>query len=304
MGKSKAPIVRIGLPILILGVFYRGLFINRSVFHSDPVRTGGVASSSLTAEKSRELLGLSNALFQEGKYPEALTPTLQLHAAFPENHIYIGRLAEIYGRLGQYQEEAQFWEKYMEHAPRPIEACPQIGRAYGKQELHKEAIGAFERCLALNPENSESIFYLAQSLEISNQLDRAAELYEHGISIAPNYPDLRLGLARINLSRGNVAAAKEGAGIVLAKSPGNTDALLVLGWAYSQEGDLPHARMILEKGVKLADTSSPLHLALARIAEREKNVTEAIKHYQRALELDPGNRDIAARLGALKAGKQ
>ena len=263
-----------------------------------------MASLSLTAEKSRELLGLSTTLFQEGKYPEALTPTLQLHAAFPENHIYIGRLAEIYGRLGQYKEEAQFWEKYMEHAPRPIEACPQIGLAYENQELRKEAIGAFERCLALNPETSDSIFYLAHSLEKSGQLDRATELYEHGISIAPNYPDLRLGLARINLSRGNVSAAKEGASIVLAKSPGNTEAHLVLSLAYSQEGDLHRAKIILEEGVKLADTSTALHLALARIAEREKNVPEAIKHYQRALELDPGNRDIADRLGALRAGRQ
>jgi len=263
-----------------------------------------MASSSLTAEKSRELLNLSNTLFQEGKYPEALTPTLQLHAAFPEDHIYIGRLAEIYDRLGQYHEEAQLWEKFMEHAPLPIEACPQIGLAYEKQGLRQEAIGAFERCLALDPENRDSIFYLANSLERSNQLDRAAELYEHGISIAPNSPDLLLGLARINLRRGNVSAAKEGASIVLAKSPENTDAFLVLGLAYSEEGDLPHARMILQKGVKLADTSSALHAALARIAEREKNVPEAIQHYQRALELDPGNRDLADRLGALKAGRQ
>jgi tetratricopeptide (TPR) repeat protein len=252
------------------------------------------------------LLSASSTLLNEGKYQDALQAMLKLHEAYPENHIYISKLADIYDRLGLYKEEAEMWEQFLDHAHRPLEACPQIGQAYWKQGVlkEKEAISAFERCLAFDPSNTDSIFYLAHALEMSGQFDRAGELYQRGLTFDPKYTDLRLGLARVWLQQDKLEKAKESALGVLGGSPDNVDALLIAGLVDAKEGNLREAKKFLERGAKLSPGYTDFHIALAKIAEQEKNAPEAIRQYNKILELHPEYRDIRARRDALAAKKR
>jgi tetratricopeptide (TPR) repeat protein len=294
----RSPLGRILPPLLIAGLFYWELVARPRAGGED---IGGVpASASLKPEEARDLAETSHTLIQEGRDEEALEPSLKLHEAFPENHIYIEQLAEIYHRLGRYDEEAQFWEKYLDHAPHPLDGCPQIGQAYWKQGEEKEAISAFERCLALDQESTSSIFYLAHALEMSQEFEPADDMYKRGLSLSPHNVDLRVGLARVQFRQGQLSQAKETIAEVIARSPHNVDALLVLGLVSMREGDLRRARKYLEKGVKLSEGYSDFHIALGRLAEKENNIPEAIRQYNRVLELKPGNEEIRARRNALR----
>jgi tetratricopeptide (TPR) repeat protein len=293
---------RILLPALVLALFYW------SLFRSSVTSTLGDSSSSLSqvpilsAEESRRLLDLSASLKRQGQWQQALEPSLKLYQAYPENHTYIQQLAVLYGQLGRPREEAQYWEKFMEHAPLPIEGCPQIGQAYQKQGLTGEAIKAYERCFTLDPQNLDSLFYLAHMLEMARQFGRAAELYTQGAARDPGYLDLRVGLARVRLQQGNYPEARRIASKILVESPSNIETMLVLGLANWRQGDRSQAKDYLERGAKLADHYAEFHLALGGIAEQENNTQEAIKQYSRVLELDPRNHDIAARRDSLIKG--
>jgi predicted Zn-dependent protease len=260
-------------------------------------------SAKLTAEQAGSVWQESKSLFADGKYEEALPGVLRLHESFPGNHIYLEMAAEIYGRLGRYPQESEFWEMYLDRAPDPSDACPALGQSYAKQNKDKEAISAYERCLARAPENSDFIFYLAHALEIDGQTDRAGELYERGLKIAPEYSDLQIGLARVRLRQGKAAEAKGPVLKFLQKSPDNVDALLVAGLIYMREGNLSKAKEYLEHGVKLSDGYLDFHAALARIAVDENNYPEAIRHYDRILRDHPDDESTRARRDAL-AGKQ
>lgn len=291
MESKRTTYLSIGLP-LIVALFYVSVSY-KPWAHSAP------APKPMDAGESGKLWEECKTLFRAGKYQEALPGVLKLHETYPGSHIYIEMAAEIYDRLADYQKEAQFWEQYFDRAPNPVTACPQIGQAYAKQGKEKESISAFERCLARDPENSDSIFFLAHALEVSGDPRRATELYERGVKIAPEYSDIQLGLARMRLRQGQVAEARQMAVKVLHKSPDNVDALLVAGLACSREGNLSQARQYLEKGVKLSDGYLDFHLALARLDEEERNFTAAIGEYDRILKDRPEDADVRTRRDAL-----
>ncbi|HEY6348670.1 MAG TPA: tetratricopeptide repeat protein [Candidatus Angelobacter sp.] len=290
----RTTLLAIGLPLLV-ALFYLGV-----VF--EPWARSASLPKRLTPEESAAMWNDCKSLFQQGKYQDALADALKLHETYPGNHIYIEMAADIYDHLGRYADEAEYWEQYFDRAPNPVTACPQIGQAYWKQGKEKEAISAFERCLARDPENSDSIFFLAHALELSGQTARAGELYQRGLKISPDYTDLQLGLARICLRQAKLPQAKDLALRALRKSPENVDALLVAGLVYSREDNLPKAKQYLKQGVKLSDGYLDFHFALARIAEKENNFAEAIRHYDRILKDQPDNQTALSRRQAL-AGK-
>ena len=277
-----------------LGIFYWGLFQSRA-----PEAEGGMLSPA----KSRLLQEESALMRRYGRWDRALPPTLQLHTAYPENHIYIGQLAEIYDHLGRYGDAAGMWEEFLVHAPRPIEACPQIGQVYEKQGLEKQAIGSLERCLALEPNNPDSIFFLAHALERDGDLSRAAALYERGVALSPQYLDLQIGLARVRLRQGKAEEAKALATGVVSGSPNNVDALLVLGLASVRLGERADAKRYLTRGSQLADAYADFHIALAQIAEQDANLEQAIQQYQKAAKLDKTNAEVAQRLALLERAR-
>ncbi|MBZ5571568.1 MAG: tetratricopeptide repeat protein [Acidobacteriia bacterium] len=285
------------LPLLFLGLAYVVLYSPRGLFK---FRRGG-AKPVLTQLESQRLSDLSKSLLGQNKYQEALDPTLTLYRAYPENHIYIGRLAEIYDHLGRYDEEAAYWEKYMDHAPTPVEACPQIGQAYWKQgeKFEQQAVTAYERCVALDPKNTDSIFYLAHALEMSDQWPRAVEQYQKGLAISPTYTDLTLGLARCWLRMDKPDDAKRLADQVLAKRPDSSGALLVLGMYYLHQDNYSEAKKALTRGVQLADEDPDFHVLLARVAEQTNDNAEALRQYTRVLELRPGDAGAQSRKDAL-----
>ncbi len=290
MQRTRSTLIAVGLPALLLL-----LYLAPSLKPAARIS----AASSLTPSQSSELWKGSSSLLQQGRYTEALADVMKLHEAYPGNHLYLERAAELYGRLGQQEKEAEFWEKYFDRAPNPLTACPQIGQAYWKQEKRAQAISAFERCLALDPDNSDSIFFLAHALETSGQTDRAAELYVRGMKLAPGYSDLQIGLARVRLRQGKLAAAKIAVMGVLRRSPRNVDALLAAGLIEARLGDLAEAKQHLERGASLSDGYLDFHAALAEIAEKEKDFPEAIRQYNRILQDHPEDQDVRSRRDAL-----
>ena len=86
------PVLQAAASTLALGVFVWGLSVHV------PVR--GDVGPALDPEESRKMQETATRLSRSEKWQEALAATLRLHAAYPESHIYIGQLAEIYDHLG------------------------------------------------------------------------------------------------------------------------------------------------------------------------------------------------------------
>jgi tetratricopeptide (TPR) repeat protein len=290
VSSSKAKrLLTLLLPLAFLAVVYVALVYRSRSLQGDRI--------TLTQTESRKLEDESKALLDEKRWDDALKPTLTLSKAYPENHIYLGRLGEIYDHLGKYDEEARTWEKYMDHAPMPIEACPQIGQAYWKQgdNFEQQAIAAYRRCLAIDPKNTDSIFYLAHALEMTGDWSQAADQYRSGIAVSPNYVDLQLGLARCYVRMDKGDDAKKLAEKIVADHPDSSGGLLVLGLLYLHQENYPEAKKYLTKGAQISETDPDFHLLLARVARETNDHAEELRQYNRLVELRPNDQQIRAR---------
>ncbi|MBI3684673.1 MAG: tetratricopeptide repeat protein [Acidobacteria bacterium] len=262
------PSIRFLFPCLVLYFFYWALVVNP--FMEDPTLLEESQPGRLSQEETRRLLDKSLRLIEEKNYEQALGSTLQLYHAYPENSIYIHQLANLYNTLGRHEDEAAMWELFMQFAPLPVEGCPQIGLAYRKLNREPDAFKSFERCLAIE-ENSDNLMYMAHGLERRKEYAKAQELYERALKRAPDYTDVAIGLARVELFLGNPKKAKERILGVLERAPDNVDALLVAGLAFSRGGDATAARRYLEKGIELRPGDRDFRVALAR-ARRNRPV--------------------------------
>jgi tetratricopeptide (TPR) repeat protein len=279
-------------PPFLVALLYVDLFTSSFVARMGVSSTGQADPRALPPEEVKKLVSLSDFRFNKGEYRGALQPALKLYNSYPENPVYLQRLADIHNRLGQYKEEAAMWEQFLQYAPVPVEGCPQIGKAYQKQGKRTEAIHAFERCLAFDTTEPDSLFFLAHALEMEQQFDRAEKLYQQCVSVSAKYSDCQLGVARVLFRQGHGAQAREIAEEVLARSPTNTDALLVMALVNWSQGNLAEARRILERAVKLSDRYADLYVVLGRIAERQGDRSLARASYEHVFELDPDNVEI------------
>lgn len=86
---------------------------------------------------------------------------------------------------------------------------------------------------------------------------------------------------------------------VLAREPGNTDALRRLGVVVYMGGDFQEALSLLELAISLAPDDADAHNNLAAILIDQDEVTDAEAHLRRALALQPGDADINFNLGLI-----
>ena len=287
-------LIRIVAPAVALGCYLWALSAESG---ARSIQDG--ATDVLSLEQSRQILEESKLLRRQGLNQRALEDLLKLHEAYPDNQIYSEELATLYGHLGNHREEAVYWEDFMRHAPLPEEACPQIGQAYEQQGLHTEATDAFRRCLALQPNNPDSIFYLAHTLEMSREYTEAEGLYEHGTVVDPRSFDMRTGLARVNLRLGKIADARRIAAKVIEEKPDYVDDLLVLALIDWQEGNTTQAKSYLARGIAISGSNTELHEVLGRIAEQTGDTKTALHEYSVAVDLGDTTTDIARRRDAL-----
>lgn len=168
------------------------------------------------------------AAIRDRKWPEAKELALRLLEFSPTDHTSLGDLAEIERELGNDAAESEAWERYLKVAPVPVHACPDFAFSYRRQGRMKEYLDACERCLSFNPKNSDNLFCVGHASERLGLIEKAREAYRRGLEVAPDYPDLALGLARIELRAGRLDEAARRANQALAIRPGDREALELL----------------------------------------------------------------------------
>ena len=195
----------------------------------------------------------------------------------------------------QFGDEAKLWQQFMDRSPVPQEACPAIGKAYERVGEVDSSIQAYEKCVSLEPGNTDTLVSFAHVLQTKRDFDRAASLYRQVLSKDPKNLDAQTGLALIDLKQNHLEQADHAVKNILGKAPDNTDALLIAGIVAWREGKLDDAERVFLRGAGLDDQRADFHAFLGRIAEAERHPQEALRQYDRALALDPGDSDSAER---------
>lgn len=234
------------------------------------------------------------------RWAEARVGYESLVKSSPDNPIYWQALSAIYHQQNDLENEAKALEEVWDKSPTPIDACPGLPLAYQRLKRTNEAFEAARHCYDLDQQNTDSIFAMAWVYERRQDWKKSREFYEKGIALAPHYADMQIGLARLELFQGSSNKAISLAQAALKQNSRQPDALLVLGMAYRDSGQLAEARRALEQALEISEGYPDVHLVLGQVAESQMNFEEARRHYARAAELDPGGGTGVAALARIK----
>ncbi|MGA2674625.1 MAG: tetratricopeptide repeat protein [Terracidiphilus sp.] len=178
-------------------------------------------------------------------------------------------LAELYFRSGRSREAESTARELLKSSPNDIEAHKLLGRIYLRQlgdgsnapssaspsgNVLDQAIGEFEKIVALQPKSVEDRMVLGQLYSVRHDAKKAEEQFKTAQAIEPESEEVVLNLARL----------------------------------YAESGDIAHTAKVIE-AVPVADRTPKMEFALGAAYDQLKQYKDAIAAYQRAADMEPGD---------------
>ena len=222
--------------------------------------------------------------------------------------------------------------------PQNYQAFFYLGYVYHETNRDDDAITAYQKAVALQPNVFESNLNLAVLLaekggsEAGAYLHKAAGLkhtpeqqevlaqvwaalanklkatdpagavdaYQTLAELRPGDPNPLLDLGQFLESRRDTVGAEKAFKDALARAPNSSDALALLSNFYLQQNRLTDAEQTLAAFVKASPQNVNGHLQLGRVYRKEQKNAEAAAEFERALELKPGDPDTLRELAAVQ----
>lgn len=157
------------------------------------------AAFIFSPHKGENLWTKSLAALRRGNPDETLRHLGPLLRHDPYNHIYLSLQADALRAKGEWALAAEIGELLLE-SKRPKMACDHLTASYRALGMQAELRGAFERCLALEPDNVNGLFELASLYEEAGDLERAERLYAR-LAPSPSFAGARAALERVRRAR-------------------------------------------------------------------------------------------------------
>lgn len=184
---------------------------------------------------------------------DAARMLLQMRADVPE-FIYLYGVATL--QSGRLVEAEGYLTRYAEVRPQDTRGCVALGLALISQPAKVDAgRSRLEKCLVTDPSSFEAAYQLGVSYRDGGELQRAKEMFERVVKIAPDFPP----------------------------------ALRDLGAMSLQAGETSKARSLLEKAVVLAPSDAITHFQLSRLYNLIGEASLAATHFERFRTLKAAN---------------
>ena len=259
-------------------------------------------------------LQLAEFYTSAGRQGEAIAVLNEIIAEMPEYTRARYRLGQIYLEQKQTDKVNEQLAELFKINDDDTEALMLRARVKMIESKPAEAIKDLEEILKKQPSERDALFYIAQAKISIGQIDQALAFVADLERYHPTF--LRAGLVRIQaaMSSGNSEAALKQANELFTKagtaapSGDNTvaslqelrlRALSARGMAYLDLGKLAEAKADLQEIVRVTPNSTSGMINLAKVLIAEKNPAEAIRLYERVIEIDGQNFDALSGLVAV-----
>jgi tetratricopeptide (TPR) repeat protein len=231
------------------------------------------------------LLGLIE--HQSGRSDEAIEHirlAIMRDGRDPAFHHNLGNILRALNRLA---EAIGCYERALALAPTSVDTLYNLGNTYQDLGQPERAVAYFERALRLNPDAVELHHNLGTALQDLGRLDEAIGCYRKALTLRPDLVESLIGLGVVLRSQGRLEEAVAHYQRALELSPDHPEARNNFGVALvdlgRSEEAIPHYERALILQPNRAETHSNLGIAL----QRQGRYAEAFASYGRALALKP-----------------
>jgi tetratricopeptide (TPR) repeat protein len=203
-------------------------------------------------------------------------------------------------RTGNYPAAVRAYERGLAVAPDNVELLNSLGFALFQQGKNPEAIAALEKAVSIDPKHAKSHNNLALAYIDMGEMELAEAHYRESLAIQPQaaiYNDLGFVLER----EGLVDEATQSYRKALALDPGSASAHYNLGSSLARTGKFAEGERHLRIAVKLKPDAAS-HTGLGVVLWELRRKDEAVTQLQRALELDASYAPARQKLAEIQGG--
>jgi arylsulfatase A-like enzyme/tetratricopeptide (TPR) repeat protein len=153
-----------------------------------------------------------------------------------------------------------------------------------------ETIRKLETIVAEDPTNTSALTSLATVYLVhARRPEKALDLYEKSLALAPYQEEARYYMSRIRLTQGNPAAAVENCQAIVQFEPKSVVGLGCLGMALEAAGRIDGARHYLQMALDLDPNNMSVLMTFGALEGRAARHAEAGRYLSRAQQLQPNH---------------
>jgi protein O-mannosyl-transferase len=212
-----------GVTLLPLAVIFYGIL----GFYNMSFRQDEVVFFSHTVQYtplSKVYNNLGRAYFVRGEYEKALYFAKKAAIAEPIT-MHLNGLGAIYAAMGEYESAIYTLKQVIIRKADDATTHLNLGTAYFKKGMLKEAIQEENIALKINPLSEDAYFKLGKIYKAADEKEKAGFYYKKALSINPYFVDAHIGLADFYAEKRNWGKAQEECYIILKIEPNNKKAI-------------------------------------------------------------------------------
>ena len=239
-------------------------------------------------ENTLLLLTLGDLHHRAGHLQQALDCYERSRAIDPSNAVAQSRVAAVMISQHRFAEAEAMLAPLVEGQPDDASLWHNLGLARYFQKRWRDALDAFERAQSLGLDVAENFAYLTYGYHHLGETEKALALADQWMQRAPTTAT-RGYVALLEMDAGNMEAAAQHAQAVLAETPDNTDAGVVVGMWSIERQDMERARSEFERVTRAEPDNPRAWLGFALMATYLQQHDEALAAFERTLALMPAN---------------
>ena len=250
---------------------------------------------------------LSKALYNQGRYEEALDAArvaVEQRPGYFRTHV---SLSEILIALGRYEEALAAYRVAVAQRPDNAELhinlsaiLSELGR-YGEVETH------LRRAIVLDPQAKIAHFNLSDALYNQGRYEEALDAIHIAIEQAPDFLEAHINLSAILNALGRSDEAETHLRRAIELNPQNVDLVWRLAEILMPQGRYEEAFDLIAQAEALDPASSQaaeLHFLMGQTAQDNGQPEVAAEYYMRAFDIDPHHTQAIRRLAHLRLEQQ
>jgi len=245
---------------------------------------------------ARQLAELTDAN-QTAELKFAVEQCRQATIAAPEDHVLFSQLALLLGQTGDLDGAYAAARRASELLPHSAAKMFQVGIILAMQKRDKEAVEAFQKCLAVDDQNlwarqelAKTLFRLDRKVEAIRELRSAA-------GINPSFGPAYMMMGIIYETEGRTRQADENFRKALEHRVRQVSELAAIGKIAQRKGWYEEAVNSYQDAIRLAPSDVTFHLALAQCLDALKRFKDAEPHYIRLTALAPNSAEARYQFG-------
>ena len=252
-------------------------------------RPVGKASKVQDAPKG-ELQSLMT-LYNKGQLALVVEHAQVLTKQYPAAFAVWNLMGVSAAQIGQLDQAIFAFKRVLAIQPDNASGYNNMGNALKEQGKLEEAVEAYNKALAIKPDNASAYNNMGNALTEQGKLEEAIKAYNKALAIKPDNASGYNNMGNALKEQGKLEEAVEAYNKALAIKPDNASGYNNMGNALTEQGKLEEAVEAYNKALAIKPDNASAYNNMGNALTEQGKLEEAIKAYNKALAIKPDYAD-------------